>query len=40
MTVEDSYALADMQFNEFYTNVEPTAAKKASALAREHGLIF
>ena len=39
MTVEDSYALAN-NFNEFYTNVGPTAAKKASALASEHGLIF
>lgn len=38
MTVEDSYALAN-NFNEFYTNVGPTAAKKASALASEHGLI-
>ena len=28
MTVEDSYALAN-NFNEFYTNVGPTAAKKA-----------
>ena len=39
MTVEDSYALAN-NFNEFYTDVGPTAAKNASALASEHGLIF
>ena len=39
MTVEDYFALAN-NFNEFYTNVGPTAAKKASALASEHGLIF
>lgn len=39
MTVEDSYALAN-NFKEFYTNVGPTAAKKASALASEHGPIF
>ena len=39
LTVEDSYALAN-NFNEFYTNVGPTAAKKASALASEHGLLF
>ena len=39
MTAEDSYSLAN-NFNEFYTNVGPTAAKKASALASEHGLIF
>ena len=39
MTVEDFYVLAN-NFNEFYTNVGPTEAKKASALASEHGLIF
>ena len=39
MTVEDSYTLAN-NFNEFFTNVGPTAAKKASTLVSEHGLIF
>ena len=39
MTVEDSHALAN-NFNEFYTNVGPTAARKASALVSEQGLIF
>ena len=37
--MEDSYAPGN-NFNEFYTNVGPTAAKKASALVSEHGLIF
>ena len=39
MTVEVSYTLAN-NFNKFYTNIGPTAAKKASTLVSEHGLIF
>ena len=39
MTVEDSFALAN-KINEFYINFGPTAAKNASAIASEHGLIF